>query len=120
VLREPLAQPVEVHDDAHAPKITLVGVKDFAIYTLARFGVFVVLLAVAMLGFWLANGREGVWIMWPVLTAAVVSTIVSAYALRGLRDNVSTGVQARAARMSSRFEEMRAREDAEDEARRAE
>lgn len=92
--------------------------KDFALYTLARFAIFAALLVVAMGVFWLANGREGVWIVWPVLTAAVGSTIVSAYVLRGLRENVAAGVQARAERMSGRFEEIKAREDAEDEARR--
>ncbi len=92
--------------------------KDFALYTLARFGIFLVMLAVAIGVFWLANGREGVWILWPLVVAAVGSTIVSTYALRGMRDRVAAGVQARAERMSSRFEEIRAREDAEDEARR--
>ena len=94
--------------------------KDFALYTLARFGIFAALLAVAMLVFWLANGRQAVWIAWPVVVAAIGSTIVSTYALRGLRERVAAGVQARAERMASRFEEHRAREDAEDEARRAE
>jgi hypothetical protein len=94
-------------------------VKDFALYTLARFGIFAVLLGVAMLVFWLANGREGVWILWPVVTAAVTSTIVSTYALRGLREKVSAGVHERASRMAGRFEEHKAREDAEDEARRS-
>jgi hypothetical protein len=94
-------------------------VKDFALYTLARFGIFAVLLAVAMVVFWLANGREGVWIVWPVVTAAVASTIVSTYALRGLRARVATGVQERAQRMSGRMAEVQAREDAADDARRA-
>jgi hypothetical protein len=94
-------------------------VKDFALYTLARFGIFAALLAVAMLVFWLANGRQGVWIMWPVVTAAITSTIVSTYALRGLRARVAAGVNERAARMAGRFEEHKAREDAADEARRA-
>ena len=94
--------------------------KDFALYTLARFAIFGALLGVSILVFWLANGREGVWIVWPALTAAVLSTIVSTYALRGLRDRVAAGVQARAERMGSRFEEVRSREDAADEARRAE
>ena len=94
--------------------------KDFALYTLARFGIFAALLAVAMVVFWLANGREGVWIVWPVLVAAVASTIVSTYALRGLRDRVAAGVQERAGRMSARMAEAQAREDAADDARRAE
>jgi hypothetical protein len=94
-------------------------VKDFALYTLARFGIFLALLVVAMLVFWLANGREGVWILWPVVTAAIASTIVSTYALRGMREKVAAGVQERAARMAGRFEEHKAREDVEDEARRA-
>jgi hypothetical protein len=72
-----------------------------------------------MLVFWLANGREGVWIVWPVVVAAVTSTIVSTYALRGLRDRVAAGVQERAQRMSSRMAEVQAREDAADDERRA-
>ena len=95
-------------------------VKDFALYTLARFGIFAVMLVVAMGVFWLANGREGVWILWPLVVAAIGSTIVSTYALRGMRERVAAGVQARAERMSSRFDELKAREDAEDDARRAE
>ena len=93
--------------------------KDFWLYTLARFGIFAVLLAVAMLVFWLANGREGVWILWPVLTAAITSTIISTYALRGMREKVAIGVHERASRMAGRFEEQKAREDAADDARRA-
>ena len=93
--------------------------KDFWLYTLARFGIFAVLLVVAMLVFWLANGREGVWILWPVVTAAITSTIVSTYVLRGLREKVAAGVNERAARMAGRFEEQKAREDAADDARRA-
>ena len=93
--------------------------KDFWLYTLARFGIFAALLAVAMLVFWLANGREGVWILWPVLTAAITSTIISTYALRGLREKVAVDVRERASRMAGRFEEQRAREDAADDARRA-
>ena len=93
--------------------------KDFWLYTLARFGIFAVLLVVAMLVFWLANGREGVWILWPVVTAAITSTIVSTYLLRDLRERVATGVNERASRMANRFEEQKAREDAADDARRA-
>ena len=106
----------------NAPRVSPYAgrVKDFWLYTLARFGIFAALLAVAMLVFWLANGREGVWIVWPVLTAAVTSSIISTYALRGMRDKVAANVQARAARATARMEEMRAREDAEDDARRAE
>jgi hypothetical protein len=94
-------------------------VKDFWLYTLARFGIFAALLAVAMVVFWLANGREGVWIVWPALTAAVGSTIVSTYALRGLRERVAVNVRTRAEQMADRMEERRAAEDAADEARRA-
>ena len=93
--------------------------KDFWLYTLARFGVFAVLLVVFMGVFWLANGRETVWIMWPVLAAAIGSTIVSTYLLRGLRDNLSATVQARAERVAARMEERRSAEDAADDARRA-
>ena len=94
--------------------------KDFALYTLARFGIFIGMFVVVAAIFWLANGREGVWVVWPLVVSAIGSTIVSTYVLRGLRDKVAAGVQARAERMSSRFEEIRGREDAEDDARRAE
>lgn len=94
--------------------------KDFWIYTLARFGVFAAVLVVAMVGFWLVNDREGVWIVWPVLTAAIASSFISAYLLRGLRDKVSIGIRERADRVAAKVEESRAREDAADDARRAE
>ena len=46
-----------------------------------------------------------------MLLAAVLSTIASAYLLRGMRERFAAKVQDRADRMSRRFEEMRAKED---------
>ena len=55
-----------------------------------------------------ARVRQGAW---PLLLAAVLSTLLSAYLLRDLRERFAQQVSARADRMSTRFEEMRARED---------
>jgi hypothetical protein len=43
--------------------------------------------------------------------AAVLSAVVSAYLLRGMRERFAAQVQGRAERMSQRFEEMKAKED---------
>jgi hypothetical protein len=76
-------------------------VKDFAIYTLARIGLFVASYAV-IAGVWmLVSGSTSVPILWPLLLAAVVSAVASFYLLRVPRE-----------RFAARgFEEVRAKED---------
>jgi uncharacterized membrane protein HdeD (DUF308 family) len=85
-------------------------VKEFIVYTAARFGLFLVVYGV-ILGVYLLVAGTPVPVLWPLLLAAVLSTLISAYLLRGMRDRFAAKVQERAARMSQRFEEMKAKED---------
>ena len=83
--------------------------KEFAVYTLARFGVFLASYAVVA-GLWLLVAGE-LPLFLPLLVAVVVSGIASVYLLRGLRARFAAVVERRAATASQRFEELRAKED---------
>jgi hypothetical protein len=86
-------------------------VKEFAVYTLARFGVFLASYAVVA-GLWmLLTGELPLFL--PLLIAVVISGIASVYLLRGLRARFAAVVERRAAAASQRFEELRAKEDAD-------
>jgi hypothetical protein len=82
--------------------------KDFAVYTLARIGMFVA----ALLVFFGIFGAFGVssW-LWPVVLAALVSAVASYFLLQGPRGRFAARVESRASAMSQRFEEARAKED---------
>ena len=86
------------------------GVKEFAVYTALRLGLFVVCYAV-LGGLYLALfGSRGV-VIWPFLLAVVVSSVLSVTLLRRQREAFALRVQQRADRAAARFEERRARED---------
>lgn len=85
-------------------------VKEFIVYTLARFAVFGVLY-LAIIGIVILTTDGGIPILWPILAAAVLSTVVSSYLLRGLRDRLAARISERAERMSQKFEELKAKED---------
>ena len=87
------------------------GVKEFAVYTLARLGVFAASYAVIIGIYLLVAGTGHVPVFWPLLVALVVSSVISVYLLRGLRNRFAAKVEQRAHNASRRFEEMRARED---------
>jgi len=88
-------------------------VKEFLVYTLARLALFVVT--------WVALTGAAALVFddpYPVVTlllAFVISGIGSYYVLRGPREALARQVEGRASRASSRFEEMRAREDVDDD-----
>ena len=84
--------------------------KEFLVYTAARFGLFLAIYAV-IFGIYVAVAGTPVPVMWPLLLAAVLSTVASVYLLRGMRERFAATVQDRAGRMSQRFEEMKAKED---------
>jgi hypothetical protein len=86
------------------------GVKELVVYTAARFGLFLAIFGV-ILGGYAAVAGTPVPVLWPLLLAAVLSTLVSSYLLRGMRERLAVKVQERAGRMSQRFEEMKAKED---------
>lgn len=85
--------------------------KAFWTYTLARFAIFAVC-------FGLVGGIASAVVDWGSLTtlvvlfiALVLSSIVSIFALAGLRDKLAHNVQERATRMTERVEEARRAED---------
>ncbi|KAA1397194.1 DUF4229 domain-containing protein [Aeromicrobium ginsengisoli] len=85
--------------------------KAFWTYTLARLAVFGATFGVV----WLI---ASIWVEWGNLTSLLVllislvlSSVISIFALAGLRDKLAQNVQERAARMTQRIEESRHAED---------
>jgi Protein of unknown function (DUF4229) len=83
-------------------------VKEFAVYTLARIGLFVASYLV-ITGLFLAFGRSSLLLQ--LLLAAAVSAVASYYLLQGPRQRFAARVDARASNIARRFEEARAKED---------
>lgn len=73
--------------------------KEFALYTVARLGIFVGCYGVVLGLLALVAGRDAASGIWPLVVAVLVSAVISAYALRGLRDRFTARVHARADRM---------------------
>jgi ABC-type bacteriocin/lantibiotic exporter with double-glycine peptidase domain len=90
-------------------------VKEFAIYTAARLGLFVLSYAAVVGVYLLISGDNGIPLFWPFLLAIVISAIASAYLLRKQRDRFAQVVQRRAEKASTAFEQMRAKEDEPEE-----
>ena len=84
--------------------------KEFIVYTAARFGIFLAAYGVVV-GIYVLVAGTPIPVLWPLLVAAVISTVLSIYLLRGMRERFALKLQERADRMSQRFEEMRAKED---------
>lgn len=85
-------------------------VKEFAIYTVLRLGLFVAVLAV-VLGIWiLLLGREAS-LLWPLLVAFVVSGVLSVFVLNSPREAFARKVESRAERAAAAFDELRSKED---------
>jgi hypothetical protein len=83
--------------------------KEFAVYTLARIGLFVASLAI-VLGVW-ALVAGSVNALLAVLLAAVISAVASYYLLQGPRARFASRVDSRASRIAAKFEEARSKED---------
>ena len=83
-----------------------------ATYTLARLAIFLVLLAL------LVVLTRNAFIA--VVTAAILSSIISIFALRKQRDALSASIASRAQRANDRMAERAASEDSWDDARRDE
>ena len=75
--------------------------KEFWTYTAARIGLFLACYGVVV-GACLLVGGLPVPLLWPLLVAAVVSSVLSLFLLRGLRTRFNASVQARASRMATR------------------
>jgi hypothetical protein len=96
-------------------------VKEFAVYTAARLGIFLVSYALVVGIYLLVSGeREEIPLIWPFLVAVVISAIASVYLLRGQRERFALAIHERARRASARVEQARAKEDEQDEQARAE
>ena len=83
--------------------------KEFAVYTLARIGLFLASWAV-FAGLATLVLDSPYWI-WTLFAAAVVSAIASYYLLKGPRERFAARVDARARAAAAKFEERRAKED---------
>jgi len=90
-------------------------VKEFVIYTVLRLAVFLASLAV-IIGVWDLASDGPVPLISLVVLAFVVSGLASYFLLNRQRAAFARRVEERAARATARFDELRAREDAEAEA----
>ncbi len=80
--------------------------KEFIVYTAARFAIFGICVALAFGLFWglaLARGEgaDDVGVLWPLVLGAVLSVTASAWLLRDLREQFAASVQARAERIAA-------------------
>lgn len=89
------------------------GVKEFVVYTGLRILLFLAALGV-VLGLWVPLAGEAN-LLAAFVIALVVSGIGSYFLLNGPREALAQRVDARARAATSRFEEMRAREDLDQE-----
>jgi hypothetical protein len=85
-------------------------VKEFWAYTGARVGLFLVCYA-ALAGAGVLIWGTPVPLLWPLVAAALLSSMLSLVLLGGMRTRFNASVQRRAERMSRRFEESRSKED---------
>jgi hypothetical protein len=83
--------------------------KEFAIYTGLRIGLFLACYAVFAGAWGLIN--HDVNFIWPFVAAVVVSSLLSFKFLQEPRERFAQRVQARAERASEKFESMKSRED---------
>ena len=88
--------------------------KEFAVYTVMRLGLFLGALAVVLGVWWAVTGAgtvtEGQFLI-SMVVAFVVSGIASYRLLDRFRAPLAQKVESRAERATARFEEMRAKED---------
>ncbi|MFC4783111.1 DUF4229 domain-containing protein [Nocardioides sp. MAHUQ-72] len=86
--------------------------KEFVVYTALRIVLFFASLAV-VIGVWMLLS-DSVPLLWAVVIAFVMSGIASYFLLNRQRAAFARRVDERANRARARYEEMRAREDADD------
>jgi uncharacterized membrane protein YeiB len=91
-------------------------VKDFIVYTSLRILLFIVCYAV-LAGLWVAvRGSDTEAFIWPFVGAVVASSLLSLRFLRGPRERLARSVEARASRATARFDQIKSREDADQDA----
>jgi CHASE2 domain-containing sensor protein len=86
-------------------------VKEFLVYTAARAGLFVASYAIVVGIYLLVTGGDPIPLLWPLLLAAVISSIASVTMLKGLRERFAVVIDRRARAASQRFEASRSKED---------
>ena len=87
--------------------------KEFWIYTALRLLLFAASFGI-IVGVWFLF-TDSVPILWALILALVVSGIGSYFVLNPQREALARNVQTRAERMGTRFEEMKAKEDVDDD-----
>lgn len=83
--------------------------KEFAVYTLLRFGLLVGAFAIVV-GVWSIFSESVPW-FWAAILAFVLSGVVSLFMLNRPREQFAVKVQERAARVTQAVEERRSKED---------
>ncbi len=92
--------------------VTYAGrVKEFVVYTAMRIGLFLTSLVVVV-GVWMLISGE-VPVLWAVVIAFVMSGLASYFLLNRQREAFARRVERRAERMQERFEQAKAKEDAD-------
>ncbi len=94
--------------------------KEFAVYTAARLGLFLVSYALVIGVYLLVSGADSIPVFWPFVVAVVLSAVGSLYLLRRQRDAFARSVQARAERAAARRRMVDAEQDRAAEQRRPE
>lgn len=78
--------------------------KEFSVYTLSRIGLFVAAYGIVVGVYLLVSGGASVPLLWPVVVAALVSSVASVTMLRGQRERFAAVVDQRARRAAARNE----------------
>ncbi len=71
--------------------------RELSVYTAARLGVFVASYALVVGIYLLLTGGGPVPVLWPLIVAAVLSAVVSAFGLRGMRERLAQRLRDRSA-----------------------
>ncbi|WP_456695736.1 DUF4229 domain-containing protein [Aeromicrobium sp. P5_D10] len=85
--------------------------KAFWTYTLARFAILLVCLVVVWFVGQIWFERTEIFNIFVLLVSLVISSVISIFALAGLRNKLALNVHQRAERMTARIEESRSAED---------
>ncbi|HEU4512160.1 MAG TPA: DUF4229 domain-containing protein [Nocardioidaceae bacterium] len=85
--------------------------KEFAIYTAARLGLFLVSYVLVIGVYLLVSDSDTIPVFWPFLLAVIMSAIGSVYLLRRQREDFARTVQARAERAAARRRMVEAEQD---------
>lgn len=86
-------------------------VKPFVVYTLLRVALFVACYSLTIGIYMLLAGTDSVPVLWPLLVAVVLSSLLSYPLLRGPRERFALRIEERAQRATERFEAAKAKED---------